>query len=160
MENEVVKFVRKANDLVEARYKFDIWETRLFTKMLTLVQKDDEEFKEYKVYLRDIIVEFDLVRNKEAYELLRTGARKLMKKEFYDPVRDRRRPKKALRSTRRGLARLGDHRRNSRLGPRFVHPNFVSSEAQTLPFAAQNAVHDVRCAQYFAPAKQLFHPFV
>ncbi len=83
--SEIVKFVRKSNDLVEARYKFDIWETRLFTKMLTMVHREDEEFKEYRVYLKDIIREFDLVRNKESYELLRAGARKLMKKTFLIP---------------------------------------------------------------------------
>jgi plasmid replication initiation protein len=85
MSQEIVKFIRKSNDLVEARYKFDIWETRLFTKMLTMIHKDDEEFKEYKIYLKDIIKEFELSKNKEAYELLRSGGRKLMKKTFLIP---------------------------------------------------------------------------
>ena len=70
MSREIVKFVRKSNDLVEARYKFDIWETRLFTKMLTMINMDDEDFKDYRIYLRDIVREFELVKNKESYELL------------------------------------------------------------------------------------------
>ena len=64
----VVRFVRKSNDLVEAKYKFDIWETRVFTKMLTLIRPDDEDFKDYRVYLHEVIGDFDLKKNKEAYE--------------------------------------------------------------------------------------------
>ena len=85
MSQEVVKFIRKSNELVEAKYKFDIWETRIFTKMLTMIHRDDEDFKEYKVYLKDLVSEFGLDKNKEAYELIRTGAKKLMKKSFYIP---------------------------------------------------------------------------
>ena len=33
----VVRLVRKSNDLVEAKYKLDIWETRIFTKMVTMI---------------------------------------------------------------------------------------------------------------------------
>lgn len=85
MSKEIVKFVRKSNDLVEARYKFDIWESRIFTKMLTMIHRSDEDFKDYKIYLKDIVQDFDLEKNKEAYELLRDGARTLMKKSFYIP---------------------------------------------------------------------------
>ena len=85
MSQEVVKFIKKSNELVEAKYKFDIWETRIFTKMLTMIHRDDEDFKEYRVYLRDIVNEFGLEKNKEAYEWLRQGAKKLMKKSFYIP---------------------------------------------------------------------------
>ena len=60
MSQQVVKFIRKSNNLVEAKYKFDIWEMRLLTKMLTLIQRDDEDFKDYKIYLRDIVQDFQL----------------------------------------------------------------------------------------------------
>lgn len=76
----VVRFVRKSNDLVEAKYKFDIWETRVFTKMLMLIRPDDEDFKDYRIYLHEVIGDFDLKKNKEAYEWLKRGARKLMTK--------------------------------------------------------------------------------
>ncbi len=85
MSKEVVKFIRKANDLVEARYKFDIWEMRLFTKMLTMIHWEDEDFKDYKIYLKDIVNDFHLTKNKDAYRLLRDGAKKLMKKTFLIP---------------------------------------------------------------------------
>ena len=79
-KRSVVRLVRKSNDLVEAKYKFDIWETRVFTKMLTLIRPDDEDFKDYRIYLHEVIDDYDLKKNKEAYEWLKRGARKLMTK--------------------------------------------------------------------------------
>jgi plasmid replication initiation protein len=73
--------VRKSNSLVEARYKFNMWETRVFTKMITMVRMADEDFKPYRIYLRDIIQEFGLDKDKASYELLRDGANTLLQKE-------------------------------------------------------------------------------
>lgn len=81
----VVRIIRKSNKLVEARYKLDIWETRIFTKMLMMINKGDDDFKKYKIYLRDLVEDFDLGKNQQAYPLLRQGARKLMRKVFYLP---------------------------------------------------------------------------
>jgi len=53
--------------------------------MHTMIRRDDEDFKDYKIYLKDIVHDFDLAKNKEAYELLRRGAKKLMTKTFYIP---------------------------------------------------------------------------
>lgn len=77
-----VKLVKKSNDLIEARYKFDIWETRVFTSVLTQIERIDEDFKVYRLYLRDIIKEFD-INNGNAYDLLRQAADSLMNKKFY-----------------------------------------------------------------------------
>lgn len=82
---DVVKFIKKSNDLVEARYKFDIWETRIFTKTLTMIKQNDEDFKEYTIFLKEIIDDFSLDKDNSAYSHLRTGARKLMKKTFLLP---------------------------------------------------------------------------
>ncbi len=79
-QRTVIKLVRKANDLVEARYKFDIWETRIFTKMLTMVARGDEDFCSYRIYLSDMVRDFGLESNKDAYERLRAGGFKLMRK--------------------------------------------------------------------------------
>jgi plasmid replication initiation protein len=77
-----IKLIKKSNDLIEAKYKFDIWETRIFTSVLTQIDRFDEDFKVYRLYLRDIIKEFD-INNGNAYELLRTAADSLMNKKFY-----------------------------------------------------------------------------
>ena len=94
-EKNVIKLIRKSNELVEARYKFDIWETRVFTKMLTMVRRDDKDFKNYRIYLRDVIKEFNLENNNDAYDRLRTGAMKLMSKIV-----------KVVRNTDEGLKEL------------------------------------------------------
>jgi plasmid replication initiation protein len=80
--------IRKANDLVEARYKFDIWETRLFLKMLTMIRADDKDFYEYKIYINDLIKDFQLENNKDTYQRVKDGARKLMTKIIKVLVKD------------------------------------------------------------------------
>ena len=91
----VVKLIRKSNELVEARYKFDIWETRIFTKMLSMVRKDDKDFQPYRIYLHDIVRDFQVDNNKDAYDRLRKGGNKLMSKLI-----------KVIRETEEGLMEL------------------------------------------------------
>ncbi len=91
----VVKLIRKSNELVEARYKFDIWETRIFTKMLSMVRKDDKDFQPYRIYLQDIVRDFQVDNNKDAYDRLRKGGNKLMSKLI-----------KVIRETDEGLMEL------------------------------------------------------
>lgn len=74
------KLIKKANELVESRYKFDIWETRVFAKMITLIHKDDEDFKTYRIYIKEIQDDFQLSKNKDAYKRLKDGARRLMRR--------------------------------------------------------------------------------
>ena len=81
-DSQSVKLIRKSNNLVEGKYRFDIWEMRVFTKMLTMIFPDDEDFKEYRIYLKDVIDEFNLTTDRQAYKLLKAGAVKLMKKEI------------------------------------------------------------------------------
>jgi len=94
-EKNVLKLVRKSNELVEARYKFDIWETRVFTKMLTMVRRDDQDFKNYRIYLKDVVKDFGLENNNDAYDRLRAGGMKLMSKVV-----------KVVRPTEEGLMEL------------------------------------------------------
>jgi Initiator Replication protein len=82
IKNQSVKLVRKSNNLVEGKYRFDIWEMRVFTKMLTMILPNDEDFKEYRIYLKEVIDDFNLAADKQSYKLLKDGAIKLMKKEI------------------------------------------------------------------------------
>ena len=82
VKNQSVKLVRKSNNLVEGKYRFDIWEMRVFTKMLTMILPSDEDFKEYRIYLKEVIDDFNLATDKQSYKLLKNGAIKLMKKEI------------------------------------------------------------------------------
>ena len=77
-KQKVVKLIRKSNQLVEAKYKFDIWETRIFTKMLSMIRKDDVDFKDYRIYISEIITDYGLQKQQSAYERLKDGALSLM----------------------------------------------------------------------------------
>lgn len=96
-ETKTVKLIRKSNDLVEGRYRFDIWETRVFTKMLTMIKADDEDFKEYRIYLKDVVKDFGL-SHKNSYQMLKDGAKGLTKKEI-----------KIIRDTPEGLKEFLTH---------------------------------------------------
>jgi plasmid replication initiation protein len=66
--------------LVEARYKFDIWEMRIFLEMLAKIRSEDSDFMDYKIYLKDFVKDFFLQDNKNTYRLVKDAAKKLMGK--------------------------------------------------------------------------------
>lgn len=76
-----IKLIRKANEFVEARYKFDIWETRVFAYMLTMIKYSDTDFAEYKINVGDIVREFDLNRGGLVYEEIKKASEKLLSKK-------------------------------------------------------------------------------
>jgi plasmid replication initiation protein len=80
--NQGIQIIKQSNDLIEARYKFDIWETRIFTSVLSLIHREDEDFKVYRVYLHDVIQEFD-INNHRAYEYLRIATKSLLEKVIH-----------------------------------------------------------------------------
>jgi plasmid replication initiation protein len=84
-KNKGIKLIRKSNNLIEARYKFDIWETRVFTKVLSLIKPEDTDFKTFRIHLKEVIDEFKLQKDKASYKLLRDATDNLMKKVFYIP---------------------------------------------------------------------------
>lgn len=71
--------IRKSNRLVEAKYRLDIWETRVFTKALSMIKKDDDDFTTYRIYLTDLIEEFGLVKGL-SYKYLKEAAKSLNKR--------------------------------------------------------------------------------
>lgn len=75
-----IALIKKSNDLIEARYKFDIWETRFFLSVLSKIHKDDDEFETYRISYKEIIKTFEL-KPTSSYELLRNAARSLMDKK-------------------------------------------------------------------------------
>lgn len=76
-----IKLIRKSNKLVEARYKFDIWEMRVFVKMLTLIRPDDQDFAQYRINSTEIIHDFGLYDNGSIYKSIKEGAEKLLTKQ-------------------------------------------------------------------------------
>ena len=80
-KNTGIKLIKKANKLVESRYKFDIWETRIFLSVLAQINRDDEDFKVYRIHYKDVIKSFNL-KSSQSYGFLRDAARMIMRKVF------------------------------------------------------------------------------
>ena len=78
--NRIV-LIKKANDLIESRYKFDIWETRIFLSVLSQIRRDDTEFQSYRIRYRDVIKVFGL-KSGDSYAYLRAAAKSLMAQNF------------------------------------------------------------------------------
>lgn len=77
-----IKLVVKSNDLVEARYMFDVWETRFFHSLIASIHKDDEDDKVYRLWFKDIKKTFKL-RSNQSYEFLREAAISMAGKSVY-----------------------------------------------------------------------------
>lgn len=77
-----VRLIRKANELVEARYRYDIWETRVFAQVVSMVRYEDVDFQEYKIYVSDVIKTFGIDGGGKAYKLLVQGAKGLVNKKL------------------------------------------------------------------------------
>ena len=80
-KNKGITLIKKSNQLIESRYKFDIWETRVFLSVLSRIGREDEDFKPYRIYYKDVIKVFGL-KSAQSYALLREAAKGLMRKVF------------------------------------------------------------------------------
>ena len=83
------RLIRKANELVEARYRYGIWEMRVFAKLLSLIKPSDTDFCEYKIHISDFIKEFGLKKGGNIYQFIKEGAEGLLhKKVVVDEMMD------------------------------------------------------------------------
>lgn len=74
--SSVVK-VQKSNALISAKYKLNLWEMRIFIKMVMMVDHMDAENMEYKISLKELVDNFDLDGQRASYVRLRKGAASL-----------------------------------------------------------------------------------
>ena len=77
--NKGIVLIKKANNLVESRYKFDIWETRFFLSVLSQIRREDTDLQTYRIWYKDVVKTFGLNSN-SSYELLREASKALLKK--------------------------------------------------------------------------------
>ena len=61
---DAIKLVVKSNELVEARYMFNVWESRFFHTLISMIGKDDEDEKVYRIWLKEIKDNFNINSNK------------------------------------------------------------------------------------------------
>jgi len=54
--------VTKANNLVEANYRLSLSQQRIVLLMASLIQPDDEDFKTYRIYTKDLMDILDITR--------------------------------------------------------------------------------------------------
>jgi plasmid replication initiation protein len=89
-----IVLIRKSNDLIESRFKFDIWEMRIFLMLITQIRRDDNDFNVYRIWYRDVANTFNLNR-KRGYDMLRQAVKSLMNKSFYVQYSDNGKPREA-----------------------------------------------------------------
>lgn len=77
-----IKLVVKSNELVEARYMFDVWETRFFHSLIVNINKNDEDGKVYRLWFKDMKKNFQLKSN-QSYDFLREAAISMAGKSVY-----------------------------------------------------------------------------
>ena len=77
-----IVLIKKANNLVESRYKFDIWETRFFLSVLSQIRRDDTDFQVYRIWYKDVIKTFGL-KSGDSYASLRDASKSLMGKSVH-----------------------------------------------------------------------------
>ena len=76
-----IRLVVKANQLVEAKYMFDIWEMRIFLSLVASIMPSDEDDKTYRIWYKDVKQQFKVKSNK-SYSLLRDAAIRLFEKSL------------------------------------------------------------------------------
>jgi len=73
------KLVVQSKQLIEGRYNFTLWELRLYLAMVEMIKKDDTDFRDYRIYFKDLIKEYGS-KSKDEYKLIRISAQRLLKK--------------------------------------------------------------------------------
>lgn len=77
-----IALIKKSNDLIDAKYKFSIWEMRIFISILAQIHKDDQDFMAYRIWYKDVIKNFEL-KSAESYNYLREAGNSLLDKKLF-----------------------------------------------------------------------------
>jgi plasmid replication initiation protein len=77
--NKGIVLIKKSNNLLESKYKFDIWETRFFLSVLAQIRREDTDAEVYRIRYKDIIKIFSL-KSGDSYTFLKEAAKALMSK--------------------------------------------------------------------------------
>lgn len=78
--------IRKSNQLLKSRFDFNLWEMRIFERMLTYISTADEDFKFERVYIKDLLRFYNAKHNN--YDLVRKASLSLIKKSITIYYRD------------------------------------------------------------------------
>lgn len=78
MENN--ELIAQSNRLIQAKYSetLSFWESFIFAKTCSLIQKEETDFNEYKLYLKEMLDYVDVPASGEAYKLIYEASQKLL----------------------------------------------------------------------------------
>ena len=79
-ERTIARLKAGKNGIVEATYRMDVMEFRVFFTMLTMISPNDVTFCEYELRVADIIRLFSLSRDGRSYESIKDAAERLVNK--------------------------------------------------------------------------------
>ena len=77
-----MRLIAKSNKLIEARHNLDVWELRIFTKMLMMIDPNDTTL-DYIIPIKEIISDFELSDSQTSYIAIREAADKLLGRKVY-----------------------------------------------------------------------------
>ena len=79
--------IKKAHDLVTARYSFSLIEIRLFTLIVSMIKDQDEDFEAYKIPIKQVIDTF-WITNKNIYAEISDLTTSMLKKIITIPIEE------------------------------------------------------------------------
>ena len=120
-KRDAIKVVIKDNQLVEAKYMFNVWETRFFLTLITMINKEDAEDKVYRIWFKDIKQNFKINSNK-SYALLREAAISLADKSVDIPTVGE---TGAKRNIKRRLLEFVDYLEKGQKGEDIVREEYI-----------------------------------
>lgn len=82
-KNDNPIFIKKSNDLIEARYRLTLGEQRLVLLLASQIGKDDKDFSFYEIKISSFAKMFDLKTDKSLYEKVEKIADDLLGKKLY-----------------------------------------------------------------------------
>lgn len=84
IEKNKNSYVVQANRLIEARYSLTVLEQRLVLAMISMISHNDEDFKEYRLNLNDLVAILN-VDKRNIYANLEKTLNKLMSRVLHIP---------------------------------------------------------------------------
>ena len=55
-----ILLIRKSNQLIESRFKFDTPEMRIFLSLISQIKREDNDFNVYRIWYRDVAEVFGM----------------------------------------------------------------------------------------------------
>lgn len=81
------KLIVKDNSLVVSRYNLSLVEQKFILQVVSMIEKDDEDFKDYEVKVTDYLGLIDS-HNQDMYRVFKNFAESLLKKPLHIPQKD------------------------------------------------------------------------